>query len=184
MCEGQVTERQYLEGLRVWCRNPRVEIEVSKEHGVPLTTVQIAVRLKRQAELRAKAERDDNLLFDEVWCAYDVDEHPNMNDARQLAAANGINLAVSNPCIELWVVLHFRESPGPRHRHDVQRLLGTFLPGYDKHLDMARVLPGYDAARTRAARLQGDAEAVGEGGRNPTTGMYHLTESIRNGAPE
>jgi hypothetical protein len=46
---------------------------------------------------------------DEVWCVFDVDEHPKLAEARDQANANGIQLAVSNPCFELWLLLHFQE---------------------------------------------------------------------------
>lgn len=179
VCEGQVTEPSYFFAFRDWCRNPRVEVSIPKEHGTPRTLVELALAIKRAAEARAHAERDENLAFDEVWCAYDVDEHPKLNDARQLAQAHGIELAISNPCFELWLLLHFRESPGARHRHDVQALLATFLPGYEKHPDMALVLHGYEKAKERAERLDKDAADMGEAGRNPTATVHLLTESIR-----
>ncbi len=40
--EGEVTEPEYLQGLQSACRNPRVTIEVAREHGVPKTLVRIA----------------------------------------------------------------------------------------------------------------------------------------------
>lgn len=179
-----MTEPEYLFAFRAWCRNPRVEVQIPREHGVPLTLVELAVELRGEAEDRARAERDENLAFDEVWCAYDVDEHPRLNDARQLAAANEIDLAVSNPCFELWLLLHFRDSPGMRHRHDVQALLAKFIEGYDKHLEPALVLSGYEKALERALRLDRDATEMEESGRNPTTGVHRLTESIRRGGQD
>lgn len=176
-----MTEPEYLFAFRDWCRNPRVEVHIPREHGVPLTLVELALSLKSDADARARAERDENLAFDEVWCAHDVDDHPGLNDARQLAASNEIKIAISNPCFELWLLLHFRESPGARHRHDLQGLLAKFIKNYAKHLDPAAVLPGYQMAADRAARLDRDAGDMGEAGRNPTTGVYLLTESIRRG---
>lgn len=179
VCEGQLTEPAYFFAFRDGCKNPRVEVSIPKEHGTPRTLVELALGFERAAEERARAERDENLAFDEVWCVYDVDDHPKLNDARQLAAAHGIDLAISNPCFELWLLLHFRESPGARHRHDVQALLAPFVGGTTKHPEMTSVLRGYDRARLRAERLERDAAEVGEVGRNPTTGVFHLTESIR-----
>jgi hypothetical protein len=108
----------------------------------------------------------------------DEHDHSRFNDARQRAHARGIELAVSNPCFELWLLLHFRESPGARHRHHLQHLLAGFLPKYDKHLDFATLQGGVHDATLRAARLDRDAEEEGEPGRNPTTGVYRLTTSI------
>jgi hypothetical protein len=155
-----------------------VEIVIAGQHGVPVTLVEQADQLKEQADQRARRERDSFLAYDEVWCVFDVDEHPKLNEAGQLASARGIELAVSNPCFELWLLLHFRDSPGARHRHDVQHMLTGFLPSYDKHLDFAMLEAGVTEARRRALRLDQDAEEEGESGRNPTTGVYRLTDSI------
>ncbi len=141
--------------------------------------VEQALGLRKDATSRARAERDQNLAFDEVWCVYDVDRHPSLNDAGQLARANGIELAISNPCFELWLLLHFRESPGARDHEQLPGLLTAYLPGYAKHPDMERLLPRYEEARLRAERLDQDASSMGERGRNPSTGVYRLTEAIR-----
>jgi hypothetical protein len=176
--EGKVTEPEYLRGFWRWVRNNTIEIVFPDKHGVPLTLVKLAVKLKVSAEKQAKRERDGFLAYDEVWCVFDIDEHPGVNDARQLARARGIKLAVSNPCFELWILLHFRESPGPRHRHNVMELVAEKLPGYDKHLRFDDLASGVEDADRRARALQTQADEEGEPHRNPTTGVYRLTESI------
>jgi len=63
----------------------------------------------------------------------------------------------------------------------MQNLLSTKIPGYDKHVDFERdFTAGYDAAVQRARRLDEVAEADNDAGRNPTTGVWRLTESIRS----
>jgi len=181
VCEGRVTEPEYVRGFSRWCRNPLVEVEVAEGHGVPLTLVRIAKARKHASGREARRARDENLSFDEVWCVFDVDEHPALGEAREMARANGIRLAVSNPCFELWLLLHFRESPGARHRHEVQRMVAELIPGYDKHVDLGRLGSGYPEAVRRAARLDEEAEAMDEAGRNPSTGVHRLAESIRMG---
>ena len=178
VCEGRVTEPQYLRGFERWARNNTVEIVIPPLHGVPLTLVERAVVLSESAAAQAKREKDAFLAYDEVWCVFDIDEHPKVNEARQLANARGIELAVSNPCFELWILLHFREHPGARHRHEVQSLVARYLPGYDKHLAFEDVSKGVPAAQLRARALQQQAAEEGEPHRNPTTGMFRLTESI------
>ena len=95
-----------------------------------------------------------------------------------MAQANDIKLAVSNPCIELWLWLHFADQPGMRHRHDLQGMMKQRIPDYNKHVDYSDYADGYEAAHSRASRLDKDAEAANEEGRNPTTGMWRLTQSI------
>jgi hypothetical protein len=180
VCEGKVTEPEYLHGFERWARNNTVEIEIPDSQGVPITLVETAVELKESADKQAKRNRDPFLAFDEVWCVFDIDEHPpdKVNDARQVASARGIELAVSNPCFELWILLHFRESPGARHRDNVKELVAEKLPGYDKHLRFDDLASGVEDATRRASALHTQADEEGESHRNPTTGVYRLTESI------
>ncbi len=96
-----------------------------------------------------------------------------------MARDNGIRLAISNPCFELWLLLHFRESPGMQDRARMKAMLTKHVPGYDKHVEYATYSAGYTQAVKRAERMDKAAEQAHESGRNPTTGVYKLTESIR-----
>lgn len=180
--EGRVTEPEYLHGFARASENPRVRIEVVGGVGAPKTIVESARELKRAAEKRARREHDENLRYDEVWCVFDVDQHPNLPDAMQMARDNGMELAISNPCIELWLWLHFADQPGSRHRHELHKMMRQHVADYDKHVDYADYAAGYEGARDRAKRLDASAAADGEQGRNPTTGVWRLTESIRSDA--
>lgn len=179
LCEGKNTEPQYLLAFCRWHRNSLVEVSVTPGPGVPRTLVERARDGAREASERARRERDINLAYDEVWCVFDRDEHPGLEDARQMARDNDIETALSNPCFELWLLLHFRESPGLQGRKDMLRLLKKHIRGYDKHVDFDAYHSGYEAAVARAKRLDADARADDDDGRNPTTGVHRLTESIR-----
>lgn len=76
--------------------------------GVPKTVVELAVKLKKESEGQARRRRDVNLRYDHIWCVFDIDEHPFVPEARQQARDNRIDVAVSNPCFELWLLLHFQ----------------------------------------------------------------------------
>jgi RloB-like protein len=179
VCEGENTEPQYFKGLIRACQNPRVEIYVAAEHGVPKTLVETAKVHKNKAESDARREGDENRAYDSVWCVFDVDDHPHVHDAQQMAHDNDIRVAISNPCFELWLLLHFRENPGMQPRHKLRKMLVNYVPGYDKNVKYATYSDGYQPAVTRAERMDTIAERDGESGRNPTTGVYKLTESIR-----
>jgi len=178
VCEGECTEPQYLHGLVLHLRNVTMDLELADEHGDPRHLVQVAKAMRAKMDRNARQQREPNLRYDEVWCVFDRDEHPRYDQAIDMAKANGIQVAASNPCFELWLLLHVRDSPGDRHRDDVSKMLGTFLPGYNKHLDFAQFASGLADATTRAKRLDADAKRMGEAGRNPTTGVYKLTDSI------
>lgn len=180
VCEGKVTEPQYFRGFANACQNPRVSLEVIKEVGVPLTVVTTARDQMQEAKKAAVKEKDDNLEYDSVWAVIDVDEHPNMSDAIQMARDNGVQLAISNPNFELWLLLHFREHPGAQHRDVVKKLLTGFLKDYDKHVDYKHCEAGYAEAVKRASRLGTCDLQKCLPGPNPSTGVHALTESIAN----
>ncbi len=98
-----------------------------------------------------------------------------------MARDNGIELAISNPSFELWLILHFRDNPGAQHRDRMTEIIRGFLSPYDKHVEFGRFAHGYNDAVERARRLDQMADEEGESGRNPTTGVWRLTESIRGG---
>lgn len=62
-----------------------------------------------------KSELEKELLQDgdEKWMVVDVDEYePHLSKVGQECKDAGINLAVSNPCFEFWLLLHYENPKG------------------------------------------------------------------------
>jgi hypothetical protein len=174
--EGARTEEDY---LLHWHRanRLRVNMQIYPEHGTPRTLVDLAVSEKRRAERQSRSGRP----FDEVWCVFDVDEHPRLQEAETKARANGVHLAVSNPCIELWFLLHFRDQTGWIDRGEAQRAAIECLACGKSMSDGAlRALEERHAdARARAQAL--DAKHLGDGsppGSNPSSATWTIVDSI------
>jgi hypothetical protein len=99
-----------------------------------------------------------------------------------LANRNNINLAISNPCIELWFILHFERHTAYIERQPAQRraedLLGCSKVLTDSALSV--LAERYDRARDRAIRL--DEKHAGDGSppaSNPSSGVWRLIDLIR-----
>ncbi len=180
ICEGEVTEPGYFNALRTELRNLLVEIQIEGRGEGPKTLVERAVLRKKESDRNARKDREPSRVYDEIWCVFDVDEHANLADARQQARDNGIELAVSNPSFELWALLHFQSQTAFLERQAARSKLKTHLPGYEKDLPFARLWAGYAAAVRRAEHLDSRCEERGCPGDNPSTGVYRLTERIRN----
>lgn len=178
VCEGKVTEPQYLRGFANACENPRVTLKILPV-GVPLTVVTTARDRKAEAEQDAVQEEDENLTYDSVWAVFDVDDHPNIPAAIQMARDNSIDLAVSNPSFELWLLLHFQDQPGMKGRKEVRKLLDAHIRDYDKKVHYSDYHHGYQEAVKRALHLGKCNLQTCQPGPNPSTGMHVLTESIR-----
>lgn len=153
--EGAKTEPGYL--LDVYRRNrERVIVTVSSFHGAPLSLVRAAVRQRRAHELDQRRGR--GAAYDEYWCMFDVDEHPGIPEALGLARSHEIRIAVSNPCIELWFLLHFIDQTA-----------------------LELLAACHEAARIRAKNLEKKHEGDGSPGQsNPSSSAWRIVDAIRN----
>lgn len=116
--------------------------------------------------------------FDDVWCVFDVDEFQDVTPAVALAERNAIGVAVSNPCFELWLLLHFdRHTAYCSSYGSLLPLLRKHVPHYDKtglnFDDYAALVPGA-CRRARALDPTGKRHAL-----NPSTGVWQVVELIR-----
>lgn len=181
VCEGHRTEPEYIRGYLAVHRQVAVEVVIHPERGDPKKVVELAKEARSSAEARRRRHGDPFLAYDQVWCVFDRDDHERFWEAVRMAQDNGLQLAVSNPCFELWLLLHFRESPGARHRDELRTLLRKdHLPGYDKGVRFDDLIAGVRDAIRRAERLAQDAERLDEDPyKNPTTGVFRLLRAIR-----
>jgi len=188
-CEGEKTEPQYLLALKEqpFVRDvAAVDLRVETGHGgaVPRTLVSLAV----EARDRARGEEGE---IDEFWCVFDVEwpkNHPGLKEAIRRAADNGIKLAVSNPCFELWLILHFQDHGAWADNEGVRRLRAQLDGSSNKGLDAARYMPLVAEAARRAAALSKRHLRAGTEfpHDNPSSGMHLLVAAAgpREPAPE
>jgi hypothetical protein len=180
-CEGERTEPEYLDALK---RQPSVRdlaaldlrIETGQGGSVPRTLVAMAT------EARSRAI-DEEAEIDEFWCVFDVEwprNHPGVKEAVQQARTNGIKLAVSNPCFELWLILHFQDHTAWLDNNQARRLRRQLDGSADKGLDAARYMPHTANAACRAAEL--DRRHLHDGTvfphDNPSSGMHRLLGAV------
>jgi hypothetical protein len=179
--EGEKTERDYFESMKRAFRSVVVDIEIIEGAGVPLTIAEKAIDAA-QAE-RRRGRRQSFTHKDEFWAVFDRDEHPNIPQAIARCEAADVGIAFSDPCFELWLILHFQDFDRPDHRHEVQRHLETLCDDYDrarrKTTDCDKLMRLIIDAEQRAEKQLARREE--EGGRNapPFTTVYRLTRSIR-----
>lgn len=179
VCEGEVTEPTYVNEFRQAYGANTVRVKVVAPGGDPLLLVDHAIHLRDEAADRAGRERDDNLRYDEVWCVFDVDEHARLARALRHAETASIHVAVSNPCFELWLLLHFVDHAGPLSAHRVSQQLRKHLPTYRKQVRFRDCADGYSDAVMRARSLDERHARDERAGANPSTGVYRLTERVR-----
>lgn len=167
VCGGLRTEKLYFDALRKWRHNPAVRVTVLPKGSAPSGLVTYARKWLRQ--------RSDS--FDEVWCVFDVDNFPHIAEAVRLATQEMFSVAVSNPCFELWLLLHFEQHTAYLSGYNsVRSRLGRHLADYDKTApDLALLRGGVDDAVRRARELEPTGEAFEV---NPSTGVWRLVERV------
>ncbi len=128
---------------------------------------------------------------DEFWVLLDTDHHfgdthlPSTLTALRDAGNSGFNLAISNPCFELWLLLHHRDVQPASVEFSkcasVNTALRTLLPGYAKNSLRPDQfpLPRIREAAQRAKRLAESSGDVSERWpKQPGTQIYKLVEQI------
>jgi len=184
-CEGKKTEPSYFGALRAVCRHALIDI--APETGVPMTRAAAASRRARQLRRRAgSSARDTFEDNDEVWAVFDRDEHPNHDAAVALCARSGVRVARSNPCFEVWLILHRADYDKPDGRQVAQGYLRSLCPEYDpnagKTPDCSALVLSIAAAEARAEALLRRREQEGAPFGSPSTTVFLLTRAIREAA--
>lgn len=127
VCEGEKTETQYFHGFKK--RNSGVNIVPL--HGKCTDPKSIVDFAKEQIGKK-------DLNFDEgdsLWCVFDVDENTDemIDRAVKLANKHNIQIALSNPCIEFWFLLHYDGTYNPTlTRDEACNKLKDHINNYDK----------------------------------------------------
>ena len=179
-CEGRNTEPAYFEAIKRACRNALISVETHGGAGVPRT---IAEKAAEEAGKNRRRKKDSFEEGDQVWAVFDRDEHPRFDEAVRLCKASGVHIARSNPCFELWLILHERDYDRPQNRRDMQRELRRLRPEYeidgDKTPDCADPVTRVEEAERRGEAQLLKREQGGDPYGNPSTTVGRLTREIR-----
>ena len=163
-------------------------MEIHPGVGVPYTIAGKAVERARELGLspRSRRKKDSFEEQDQVWAVFDRDEHPRFDEAVETCRVHSIGVGRSDPCFELWLILHERDYDRPNDRHAVQAALKALRPEYD--LDGAK-MPDCDdlVARIEDAERRGEEqlrrrEEEDNPFGNPSTTVGRLTAAIREAA--
>ena len=132
---------------------------------------------------RQRKRRDSFEEGDQVWAVFDRDNHPRFDEAVALCESSGVCVARSDPCFELWLILHEGNYDRACTRRDVQKKLASLRPEYDrdgtKTPDCADLVQRVEIAERRAKRQLQRRDEEGKPHGNPSTTAGRLTRAIR-----
>jgi hypothetical protein len=168
VAEGSNTEKKYFDDLVDAYAALNIHVEVLNRIDAgpdPKTVLKALDHFREQYSLRSG--------YDELWLVIDVDRWPKkqLSEAGSLCAQKKYGYAVSNPCFEMWLLLHlksldeylekdlqeFRDNKRPNSRHARTRLeleLVNLLGSYSKrNPDTSKFLKNVNTAIERAKAL-------------------------------
>ncbi|HVC63708.1 MAG TPA: RloB family protein [Acetobacteraceae bacterium] len=187
-CEGRNTEPAYFRSLQRTVANALIDLVIVPAAGVPYTLAERAVARAREIGIagRSRRNRDSYEEKDEVWAVFDRDQHPRYDEAVALCERNQIGAARSNPCFEVWLILHESDFDRPDDRHAVQAHLCRLRPEYDatgsKLPNCADLIARIEEAERRAEAQLGRRTEEGAAFGRPSTTVFRLTRAIREAA--
>jgi RloB-like protein len=134
-CEGEKTEQLYFKAIRKDL-NIRRELFIILNHK----------RTDPSGIVEEAIEARDGLIFDKnwvkedsAWAVFDGDEHinrslSNWRNAIERAKSQKINLAITNPAIEFWYLLHFQDYSANISSSQAETYLKKYIPTYEKNI--------------------------------------------------
>ena len=105
-CEGKRTEPDYFRALKdSLTPNSNVNLKFPYVGAVPYTIATHAVEFisRPQRHLRSFNR------YDQVWAVFDRDSHHKFDEAVRLCKENDVSIGRSNPCFEVWLILHLQD---------------------------------------------------------------------------
>lgn len=160
-CEGE-TESEYISFIRSAYRAP-IEIK-TKVSGQSITGAFIKNHLR-------EIKRSLLTKHDKVFLMYDFDS-AEIN--KRLLSISGVIILASNPCIELWFLLHYRDQNAELSGQACINHLKKFNPEYKKGTlsgSLKKDLTNNQAAAIMRAKSLAEHE-------NPSSTVYKLLDEV------
>ena len=179
-CEDGKSAPRYFEALRKYYKYSQQSFKVDKKSNRtdPCSVVGRAVDYKKELEKNEDLCTRDG---DRVWAVIDVDQHKGINNACQKARSNGIQMLISNPCFEYWILLHFEDTaPGV---HDCDELIRKHLKRHMKNYDKGSTDYSDFVDRAEEAARRAERQFIAKAESNPIkccpcTMIYKLIQAL------
>lgn len=177
--EGSNSEPDYFYALERLYTCSLIKLVPMKRAGSPKNIVTACLQKKKYLASRA-ASYEKN---DEIWAVFDKDNFQCFDSSVEICRHHNIRVGFSNPCFELWLVLHKKEFNKPVTSKQIQRECDKLYPGYSengKTLNFDSILNNLSEAEARAEKLREMHKREEEKDYfSPSTSIDKLTNRIK-----
>lgn len=187
-CEGENTEPAYFDAFKRLYKDAQIKIEPIPA-GVPMSIAESAVARANAEGLAKSSRKKPKNSFeehDQIWAAFDRDRHPRFDEAIALCVSEGVRICRSNPCFEVWLILHVTDYDKPDDHPTVCAHLRSLRPEYDprgsKICNFDEMIENVERAEKRATKLLARRQDEGAPFGRPSTTAGVLTAAIRDAA--
>lgn len=172
------TEKTYLAEFNRLQKSYRI-VFAEGNYTDPINIVSSAVSSVDKKELDLDAD-------DAAYAIFDIDfgKESQIKEARRIAENNNVGLLLSNPCFEIWLLLHFRYSTrGYTSNEAVIDELRNRWPDYRKNIkSFEYIVDRIDIAIENSKKLIDYQDSVNPlteiENRNPATNIHELIEML------
>lgn len=149
----------------------------------PAKLLEACLQFREQDRWQAQKAGDIGSAFDACWLVTDVDQFdPELHQVLLDAASEGVKVAVSNPCFELWLYWHVAAQGAHVTTKDIQnKALNAGVVGGRGGKEIAAHLLAerFELARGRAVSAQKRHLDVGVPVHsNPSSGVHVLVNDL------
>lgn len=133
LVEGR-TEEIYLSHLKVRGSNYTLHVERFDGNQPMKMVKRCAARFKERGMSRKSGDR--------VFCVLDVDNNSvdDLRETMDYAKNHGIELIISNPCFEVFFLLHFQDSVPLKSAAEIKEDTKSHIKGYTETMDCWHLL--------------------------------------------
>lgn len=181
LCEGELTEPHY---LKAFARLPSVRAVATLDiRGMGYEPRRLVEEAVEEAKEVRRQERRQGSGATQYWCVFDVEaptQHHRLREAVQMARDNQIEVAISNPCFELWLLLHYIDHESWIANEACRTLRRGQDGAQGKALDGAAYMQRLANATRRSRRLETLHERAGREfpDNNPSSNVHRLLHAI------
>lgn len=168
--EGKLTESLYFGMFS--SRKFTVKVFSNNRKSDPIHILQKAIDYVRKYGIKTD---------DQVWLVIDRDIWPEeqLTTVCTTCREQGFDLAVSNPCFEYWLLLHFDNGDGIVTGSNCLQKLKRYLPHFQKgHVEIGKLKSGVQDAIARAQ--QKDRPPTPDWPRATGSTVYRLVEKLKD----